>query len=92
MSFKQVSGKEWKYEVLVQKVEKGLKVPENVLSGVKGIKGKMFAQMKKEKIDCPVFQKELPFLVCFVCPNFMSRVRGVVNCKGEPLQFPYNNS
>ena len=85
MSCKQVSGKEWKYEVSVLKIEKALKVPENVLNEVKGIKGKMFAQMKKEKISCPVLQKELPFIVCFVCPNFRSRVRGVVYCKGELL-------
>ncbi|MGQ9781888.1 MAG: hypothetical protein ACUVQ8_06545 [Nitrososphaeria archaeon] len=81
----QAFGKDWKYEVTVQKVEKALKVPESVLDEVKGIKGKMYSQMKKEKIDCPVLGKELPFLVCFVCPNFRSRIRGIVYCKGGPL-------
>ncbi|MEM3403840.1 MAG: hypothetical protein QXJ17_04850 [Nitrososphaeria archaeon] len=77
--------KDWKYEVPVQKTEKTQKIPDDVLSELKGLKGKMFSQMKKEKIDCPVYRKELPFLVCFVCPNFKSRIRGIVYCKGVPL-------
>jgi len=79
------SQKDWKYEVPVQKTDKAQKVPEEVLNEVKGIKGKMFNQMKKEKIGCPVYRKELPFLTCFVCPNFKSRIRGIVYCKGNPL-------
>jgi hypothetical protein len=85
MPNKQVAEKDWKHEVAVKKVEKALKVPDNVLDEVKGIKGKIYSQMKKEKVDCPVVGMERPFLACFVCPNFRSRIRGIVYCKGDPL-------
>ncbi|MGQ9781228.1 MAG: hypothetical protein ACUVQ8_03080 [Nitrososphaeria archaeon] len=40
--------KDWKYEVPTQKTDKVQKIPNEVLSKVKGVKGKIFNQIKKE--------------------------------------------
>jgi hypothetical protein len=45
--------------------------------------------MRREWISCPVFRKDLPFLVCFNCPNFIRRVKGVVDCAGQNVKNPY---
>ena len=88
-----------KYEVQVLSVEKPLKLPEDVKqelksSGLmdekgklklKGVSPKMLKRMKGEKVDCPVFKSDIGFVQCFVCPNFQSRVKGKVLCKGDPL-------
>ena len=52
---------------------------------LKGVSPKMLKRMKLEAVDCPVFEKELGFIQCYVCSNFHSRVMGKVYCKGEPL-------
>ncbi len=52
---------------------------------IKGLSAKMLSRMKKEYIDCPVLVKEVNFIECYVCPNFISRITGKVYCKGEPL-------
>jgi hypothetical protein len=52
---------------------------------LKGVSPKMLKRMKEESVDCPVFKKEVPFIQCFVCPNFQSRITGKVLCKGDPL-------
>lgn len=52
---------------------------------LKGVSPKMLKKMKEEDVDCPVFKKEIPFIQCFVCPNFQSRITGKVLCKGDPL-------
>jgi hypothetical protein len=49
----------------------------------------MMGSMRREWISCPVFGKDLPFLVCFNCPNFIRRVRGVVDCAGQNVRNPY---
>ena len=75
-----------KFLVRVYSLEKRSKVPKEVLEELKGaVSGKMMARMKKEAIFCPVLNRERPFLECFVCPNFMSRIKGEVHCLGEPL-------
>jgi len=77
-----------KFLVKVYPVEKPAKVSKETQQQFKGaLSGKMAARMKKEAIQCPVLGKERPFLDCFVCPNFLRRVRGEVHCLGEPL-FP----
>ncbi|HEY6283864.1 MAG TPA: hypothetical protein VIW22_08075 [Nitrososphaerales archaeon] len=40
------------------------------------------SKMKKESVNCPVVNKEVAFLVCFACPSFLRRVKGVVDCAG----------
>lgn len=52
---------------------------------LKGVSPKMLKKMKEESIDCPVLKKEVPFIQCFVCSNFQSRISGKVLCKGDPL-------
>jgi hypothetical protein len=52
---------------------------------IKGVSPKMLKRMKLEAVDCPVLNKEIGFLQCYVCRNFFSRPTGKVFCKGEPL-------
>ena len=52
---------------------------------LKGVSPKMLKKMKEEAVDCPVLKKEVPFIQCFVCSNFQSRITGKVLCKGDPL-------
>jgi hypothetical protein len=42
--------------------------------------------MRREMVECPVLGGEVPFLQCYFCPNFVRRVKGVVHCRGLPLQ------
>jgi len=52
---------------------------------VKGVSPKMLKRMKTEYVDCPVLKQEIGFVQCYVCKNFISRVKGQVYCKGDPL-------
>ena len=52
---------------------------------IKGISAKMLKRMRQEYVTCPVMEKEVQFIQCFVCGNFQSRVTGQVLCKGDPL-------
>jgi hypothetical protein len=88
-----------KYEVQVKAVEKAIKLSDQTkgelkASGMmddkgklklKGVSPKMLKRMKEEAVDCPVLKNELPFIQCFVCSNFQSRVSGKVLCKGDSL-------
>jgi hypothetical protein len=88
-----------KYEVQVKVVEKAIKISDQIkvelkASGMmddkgklklKGVSPKMLKRMKEEAVDCPVLKNELPFIQCFVCSNFQSRVSGKVLCKGDSL-------
>ncbi|MDH2906858.1 MAG: hypothetical protein PXX83_02045 [Candidatus Nitrosotalea sp.] len=88
-----------KYEVPVKVVAKAIKLSDGTkeelkASGMmddkgklklKGVSPKMLKRMKEESVDCPVLKNELPFIQCFVCSNFQSRVSGKVLCKGDPL-------
>ncbi|MBS7626040.1 hypothetical protein KEJ51_03210 [Candidatus Bathyarchaeota archaeon] len=53
------------------------------LKGVVG--GKMLARMKKESVECPVTLNVKPFVECFLCPNFIRRIKGEVHCLGLNL-------
>ncbi len=88
-----------KYEVPIKPVEKSLKISDRAKSELKssgmmdekgklklkGVSPKMLKRMKLEAIDCPVFNKELGFVECYVCSNFHSRISGIVYCKGDPI-------
>jgi hypothetical protein len=77
-----------RYKVEVKKAEKVFKVPKAVLEELRGISApKLLNSMKKEYVSCPVFAKDLPFLICFACPNFIRRVTGVVDCAGEQIRY-----
>jgi hypothetical protein len=72
-----------KYEVPIFSVEKPAKVPKEVSAQLKGaVSGKMVARMKKEAVKCPMVSDQVTFLVCFTCPSFLRRVKGVVHCAG----------
>ena len=71
-------------EVKAELAESGLMDEKGKLK-IKGISPKMLKRMKQEYVTCPVMEKEVQFIQCFVCGNFQSRVTGQVLCKGEPL-------
>lgn len=89
-----------KYEVPIKPVEKSIKISDRAKTELKssgmmdekgklklkGVSPKMLKRMKLESIDCPVFNKELGFVECYVCSNFHSRISGIVYCKGDPLE------
>jgi hypothetical protein len=88
-----------KYTVPVKQVEKGIKLTDEAkveLQGIgmmddkgklklKGVSPKMLKRMKLEAVDCPVLNREIGFIQCYVCKNFNSRITGQVNCRGDPL-------
>jgi len=88
-----------KYVVPVNLSEKPIRLDENVKKELKnigmmdekgklklkGVSPKMLKRMKLESVDCPVLQKEISFIPCYVCKNFHSRISGKVYCRGEPL-------
>ncbi len=90
---------QFKYEVEIKSVEKKQTLTKEVKEELKesgmmdekgklkisGVSGKMLKRMKQEFVDCPVLKKEVQFIPCFVCPNFLSRVTGKVLCKGDNL-------
>jgi hypothetical protein len=91
---------EHKYEVEIKSREGRQKLSDDVKdilkqSGMmdekgklklKGVSPKMLKRMKQEYIECPVFKEDIHFVQCFVCPNFQSRVKGNVLCKGDPIK------
>ena len=90
---------QFKYEVEIKSVDKRQMLTKEVKEELKesgmmdekgklkinGVSGKMLKRMKGEYVDCPVLKKEVQFIPCFICPNFLSRVTGKVLCKGDNL-------
>jgi hypothetical protein len=90
---------ESKYVVPVKQVEKSVKLSDQAkveLHSVgmmddkgklklKGVSPKMLKRMKLEAVDCPVLEREVGFIQCYVCKNFHSRITGQVYCKGDPF-------
>ncbi len=88
-----------KYSVAIKQVEKPVKLTDEAKSElqttgmmdekgklkIKGVSPKMLKRMKLEAVDCPVLNKEIGFLQCYVCKNFFSRPTGKVFCRGEPF-------
>ena len=78
-----------KKQVLTKEVKEELKesgmMDEKGKLKISGVSGKMLKRMKQEFVDCPVLKKEVQFIPCFICPNFLSRVTGKVLCKGDNL-------
>lgn len=79
---------EAKYLLKVYERERVLRVPKETKMELKGlpVSRKLMAKMKKEAVYCPIRRREVPFLVCFTCPNFISRVKGEIRCAGLPLR------
>ncbi|ABL77742.1 hypothetical protein [Thermofilum pendens] len=78
---------DYKYELEVIKLEKPMKVDEKLLEDLKNarISRKMISEMKKEAVQCPILGRQVSFLQCYNCKNFVRRVRGRVFCRGDPL-------
>ncbi len=88
-----------KYLVKINQVEKSPKLTDEAKAELmsvgmmdekgklklKGVSPKMLKRMKQESVNCPVLNKEVAFVQCYVCRNFHSRVSGQVYCKGNPL-------
>jgi len=74
-----------KYRVEVKPIRKPMKVNSDVLEDVKGLSPKLLRRMKKEAVECPVKKTTISFIECFTCNNFITRVKGMVYCKGELL-------
>lgn len=75
-----------KYKVEVKTLNKPMKIDQDVLEDVKGLSPKLIGRMKKEAVECPVKKTTISFLKCFTCANFITRVKGVVYCKGEQFE------
>lgn len=71
-------------EIKKDLVEAGMMNDKGTLK-IKGVSAKMLKRMKQEYVICPVMDKDVQFIQCFVCGNFQSRVTGQVLCKGDPL-------
>ncbi len=75
-----------KYVVEVRVLPRAQKVSKETLDEIKGaIGGKRLTRMKKEGVDCPVMNKTVSFIECFICKNFLRRVKGNVDCAGNDL-------
>jgi len=76
---------DYRYEVPVRRVNEKVRIPKELVKRVKGLSPRLISRMRREVVDCPVLGSRVPFLQCFLCPNFVRRVRGVVHCKGREL-------
>ena len=93
---------ESKYVVPVKQVEKSVKLTDQAKAELhsvgmmddkgklklKGVSPKMLKRMKLEAVDCPVLEKEVGFIQCYVCKNFHSRITGQVYCKEIHCNLP----
>ena len=78
---------ESRYVINVIQMDKTIKTPKESLEALKGVLGaRRVAKMKMEAVECPIKGKTLSFVECFLCPNFIRRVKGTIHCKGDPLQ------
>ena len=79
-----MSSPEPKHIVEIKTLAKPMPIPKEAMESVKGaIGGRIVSRMKKEALDCPVRSRQVSFVECFVCGNFLRRVKGKIHCKGE---------
>ncbi len=72
-----------KFFVEVKTAETTFKADKRKLSQVKNVvRGKFIREVQKQYVSCPVFKKDISFVDCFNCENFLRRVKGQVHCKG----------
>ena len=88
-----------KYVVEIKTSDKSLRLSNNVKEELMklgmmdekgklkltGVSAKMLKQMKQEYVECPVLNNNIPFVQCYICSNFQSRISGKVYCKGNLL-------
>ncbi len=88
-----MASRDYKYEVHVVKLERAMRVDKSLVEQLeKALSKKMISGMKKEAVECPVLKRQVSFLQCYACPNFVRRVRGVVYCRGLPLEGVVGNA
>jgi len=62
---------------------RALRVDKDVVDDLKkSLSGKVVARMRREYVDCPVANEQVPFLLCYNCVSFIRRVQGIVDCEG----------
>ncbi len=72
-----------KFYVEVKTGETPFKSDKKKLSQVKNVvRGKFFREVQKQYVSCPVFKREISFVDCFNCQNFLRRMKGQVHCRG----------
>ncbi len=72
-----------KYFVEVKTAETAFKADKKKLSQVKNVvRGKFIKVVQTQYVNCPVFKRDISFVDCFNCQNFLRRVKGQVHCKG----------
>ena len=75
------------YEVPIKKSGRAIKVDKEYKERLKSIYGdKFISKFSKDSLECPIMKKEVSFLICLGCKNFVRRFKGAVHCKGMPLQ------
>ncbi|MGQ9542699.1 MAG: hypothetical protein ACUVTM_01230 [Candidatus Bathyarchaeia archaeon] len=75
---------EVKHVVKIQPLMNRVSLEKEKVEALKGVVGgKMLARMKKESVECPVTLCVKPFVECFLCPNFIRRIKGEVHCMGK---------
>ena len=74
-----------KYVLIIEQTDKPVRLAKTIMGELKGAaSAKMVSRMKKEAVLCPIQNKQVCFLECFACKNFLRRLKGTVGCKGEP--------
>ena len=72
-----------RFFVEVKTANETFKADKRKLSQVKNVvRGKFIREVQKQYVSCPVFKRDIPFVDCFNCDNFLRRVKGQVHCKG----------
>lgn len=91
---------EYKYEVKVERRQRAKRLDPATKAALRaagminannklkitGISAKMLKVMKLEYVNCPVLEREVQFVQCYVCANFQSRINKAVRCLGEELE------
>ncbi len=79
-----------KFFVEVKTAETAYKADKKKLSQVKNVvRGKFIREVQKQYVYCPVFKREISFVDCFNCQNFLRRIKGQVHCRGvEEIRDP----
>ena len=77
---------DYRYELTVKEAEKPFRVSKELRKKLAGISSKLISRMRREAVNCPVLGRDVSFVECYLCPNFVRRVRGVVHCRGLPLE------
>lgn len=80
-------GVDHKFELQVVKQSRALKVDKEYKDKIKELYGdKIISKFSRDSVECPVLKKTVSFLICMGCPNYVRRYKGLVHCRGEPLQ------